>query len=222
MSASSNSTIWKIALWGAALFLLIKLFPAIKAALTGGGSGSGGPAGSGSGGYAGQPGVGSQAPQVGSPSASRPGSTSMGSNALNQGAQGNFNLADWINGVLQQGWANAQTLTTDNSLLTSLDLAGLQPQALQTLNDLPAWDPNDPNAPSSDWNGDTEDDLDVDVQDDSVPDVVNGSEYVDSSSDSDGGDSSDGGDDGGDDDSSNDAGYYGAPVSIDYGGDYGG
>lgn len=151
MSAQVNSAVWRIAVFGAGLFLLLKLFPTIKAALTG--NGGGGPVASGSGGYGNQ----SQPFQGNQPQSAPPQSGGGGNRASESSSGPGFSLANWINNVLQQGWNNAATLgiipgglIEGNSELNALDQAGLQPLQLQDLGDLPVWDPNDPNAPGVD------------------------------------------------------------------------
>jgi hypothetical protein len=180
MSASTNSVIWKVAVWGAVIFVIVKLFPTIKAAFSGSSAGGGGPVGSGGGGYGNQ-----GEPNNSGFTAGRAGSSPLGSSGFNQnpGSSQGFNLASWLAGL-----SNGTIATQDNGLL-ALDIAGLQPAALQNLQDLPAWDPNDPDVPSVD-----DDPGAIAYEDDDV--ASPGGDYG-GGGDDDGSGDYDGGDDGG-------------------------
>lgn len=80
-------------------------------------------------------------------------SSSLGASASPSQSQSQakpFNFNSWLSGVLNYGWNAAQNIpvTTDN-LLGQVDQNGIPLEPLQTLNDLPSYSFNDPNAP---WN----------------------------------------------------------------------
>jgi hypothetical protein len=126
---STNKTLWTLAIIAILGFLAWKLWPAIRNKLnSGGGSGGGGPVGGIPGGYnpyggGGQPGGGSFSggPGLGNPN--------------NPGGGGNF-LSNWINSVLNQGYANADAI--DQNSITDSDFANELAQLDTSGLDLPA------------------------------------------------------------------------------------
>jgi hypothetical protein len=150
-SDSTSRAVWTIAVFAAVAFLFVKLFPAIATALKGSGSGSGGPVGSLSGGYA-RPDL-----QASQPGGSGGGGKPSAAGALPPGAgqgqnqnQNPFSaLSNWVQGVLTQGWANAESIATpDMSIIPFTGLEVSAPlQTTENLDNLPSYDPGDPNAP---------------------------------------------------------------------------
>jgi hypothetical protein len=162
-SKSTNRTIWTIGLLIVLAFLVWKVWPAIKGALNraGGGGSSGG---------AGSIGSGGQYPYQGNPSQGSGGPSFGAGGGPSGGSGGGFSSAGQAWQALiqdvQQGWQNAWSLPSDSGMNLS-DTIPYVP--LQTLDDLPSWTPDDPNAPWNDGSGDEAAFIDDQELDDSIP-----------------------------------------------------